>query len=182
MPDLPDDVVATAERLTRRAKHAVDETEAAAYRKDREERLAEHGYTARYREGDDTLILHPDEWLDDSGTVRMDAVDTADAVEISLSGPGDEEAYRETAAANARVVERVTNEHDEVHAANARALADFAENHYAKPVWELTEGEVEEFRVEYFVRNAWPSDDQRDALERSLEHVKNIADDVRTSD
>lgn len=182
MPDLPDDVVAAAERLTRHAKHAVDETEADAYREDRDARLADYDYTARYRESDDTLVLHPDGWLDDSGTVRMDAVNTDDAVEITLSGPGDADAYRETASANARVVERVREEHGDVHAANARALADFAENHYAKPVWGLTDAEVEEFRVEYFVRNAWPSDEQRDALERSLEHVKNIADDVRTSD
>lgn len=182
MPELPGDVVAKAERLTRHAREAVDEAEADAYREHRDELLAEHSYTARYREEDDTLVLHPEEWLDDTGTVRMDAVNTEDAVEITLSGPGDASAYRETARENAAVVDAVAEAYGDVHAANARALADFAENHYAKPIADLTSSEIEEFVEEYFERNAWPSEEQREALAQSLEYAVEMADDVRTSD
>ncbi|GGL72107.1 DUF7108 family protein [Halocalculus aciditolerans] len=187
MPELPEDTVEEVERLTRLARDAVDDAAADAYRAERDELLDEHGYTARHREADDTLVLHPKEWLDDAGTVRMDAVDTEEAVELSLSGPGDAAAYRETAEQNAAIVDAVAEKHGETHAANVRTLADFAENHYAKPIGDLASEEVEEFAEEYFPRNAWPTDEQRELLEQSLEYALKEAetvgsDDVRTSD
>jgi len=171
MTDLPREVVDAAERLTRLARRAVDDAEAAAYERDRDERLDEYGYTARVRDADDTLVLHPAEWLED-GTVRMDRIaDTDRAVEVPLSGSGDAEDWDAVETHNAAVVERVAERAGEVHAANARAFADFMGNHYARRVETATVDELREFLTEYYPRNAWPSDEQRDTIEKSLEHV-----------
>jgi len=171
MTDLPREVVEAAERLTRLARRAVDESEAAAYERDRDERLDEYGFTARIRESDDTLVCHPAEWLD-GDTVRMDQIEDTDrAVEVPLSGSGDAEAWDAVEAHNAELVERVAERADEVHAANARAFADFMGNHYARRMETATSEELQEFLTEYYPRNAWPSDEQRDAIEKSLERL-----------
>ncbi|QLG63954.1 rnhA operon protein [Halorarum salinum] len=169
--ELPADLIEEAERLTRLARKAVDEEEAAAYRSDRERRLAEHDFTARVREGDDTLVLHPEEWLED-GLARVDRIeDTSRAIERPLSGPGDPDDWQAVEEYNASLVERVTAEHGETHGANARAFADFMGNHYAKRMDEATDEEVAEFLAEYFPRNAWPTDEQRDLAESSVGFV-----------
>ena len=175
--ELPEPTVDAAERLTRLAREVVDEAEADAYRKDRAERLAEHGFTARVREDDDTLVCYPDEWIDD-GTVQIDRIDDTDrAVEVSLSGPGDPDDWSEIENHNAALVEQVAADHDETHAANARAFADFMGNHYARPMDSADADEVQEFLDEYFPRNAWPSEEQRDAVRASLRHVFEAADE-----
>ncbi|QLC33747.1 rnhA operon protein [Halarchaeum sp. CBA1220] len=173
MPDLPDDTVAEAERLTRLARRASDEDEASVYREERAALLGEHGYVAREREDDGhvTLVCYPEAWLDDSGTIRMDAVDPTDAVERPLGGPGDPEYWDDVAEHNREIARRVHEAHGSVHGETATALAAFASNHYAKAVEELTAEELAEFREDYFVRNAWPSADQRDALTESLRYA-----------
>ena len=174
---LPEAVADEAERLTRLAREAVDDEEAAAYRADRAARLDEHDFTARVRESDDTLVLHPEEWLEDD-VVRVDRIeDTGRAVERSLSGPGDPDDWHAVEAHNAEVVERVGEEHGEPHRANARAFADFMGNHYAKHVDDATADEVAEFLEEYFPRNAWPSEEQWDAVEASIRLVFEPVDD-----
>ncbi|WP_246310147.1 DUF7108 family protein [Halorarum halophilum] len=179
--ELPERVVDEAERLTRLAREAVGEAEAEAYREDRSERLAEHEFTARVREPDDTLVLHPEEWLED-GVVRIERIeDTSRAVERTLSGPEDPDDWAAVEAHNAAVVERVAAEHGEPHRANARAFADFMGNHYAKRVEDATADEVAEFLEEYFPRNAWPSEEQRDAVTASVRLVTESADDFPPS-
>jgi len=175
--ELPKQTVDAAERLTRLAREAVDESEAEAYREDRAERLADHGFTARVREDDDTLVCHPDEWIE-GGTVQIDRIDDTDrAVEVSLSGAGDPDDWSEVEEHNAELVERIAEEHDEVHAANARAFADFMGNHYARPMDAADADEVQEFLDEYFPRNTWPSEEQRDAVQASLRYVFDAADE-----
>jgi len=176
--ELPKDVVQRAERLTRLAREAVDESEATAYREDRTELLAEHEFTARVREDDagETLVLHPDEWTED-GTIRTERIeDTGRAVELSLSGPGDPDEWDTVAEFNDAVVEAVREEHGAVHGATARNLADFMGNHYAKPIAEATPDELAEFREEYFVRNAWPTEEQQSALEESVRLTVEVAE------
>jgi hypothetical protein len=73
----------------------------------------------------------------------------------------------------------VAGEHGAVHGANARALADFASNHYAKPIEDLTGGERAEFLEEYFPRNAFPTDDQKAVVEES---VRLVFEDVSGTD
>jgi hypothetical protein len=176
MSDLPREVVDAAERLTRLARRAVDDAEAAAYERDRDERLDEYGFTARIREADDTLVLHPAEWLEGE-TARMDRIEDTDrAVEIPLSGSGDPEQWDEVEAHNAEVVEAVAERAGEVHAANARAFADFMGNHYARRVETAMADELQEFLTEYYPRNAWPSDEQRDVVVQSLEHVFTVTE------
>lgn len=171
---LPDDAVREAERLTRLAREATDPNEAAAHRERRDALLADHGYVARVRSDDtaDVLVLHPGDWLDDSGTVRLDRVDDVDrGREVPLSGPGDTDDWAATEAHNRAVAERVEAAHGEVHGRTAHAFADFASNHYAKRVEAATPGEVREFVEEYFPRNGWPTDEQLELVEETVELV-----------
>jgi len=193
--DPPEDVIDEAERLTRRAREAVDEAEADAARREREALLAEYGFTARVREdggeGDDgqraseaasdrsprgaTLVVHPDDWLVD-GTVQVERIDDVDrAVERPLEAPGEGDDWERVDEYNRALVERVADAHGEVHARNAAAFADFMSNHYAKPVGAATERMREEFLTDYFPRNAWPDDDQRAVVEESVELVVSMA-------
>ncbi|HKL30721.1 MAG TPA: rnhA operon protein [Natrialbaceae archaeon] len=174
MTDLPDEAIATAERLTRLARRAVDENERDAYLERRAAMLGDHGYVARVREDDlgETLVLYPGDWVDAEGTVRTDRIEDVDrAVEVSLSGPGDPDEWDATDAHNRQIAAVVREDHGDVHGDNAEAFADFMSNHYAKRVEATTPEEIEEFLAEYFPRNAWPSDDQRSVIETSLEYV-----------
>jgi hypothetical protein len=174
---LPADVIEEAERLTRRAREAVDENEAAAYRERRDELVAAHDYRTRIREDDnDVLVLYPDEWLDD-GTVQLEAVEDLDrGIERPLEGAGDADSWQSVEDHNRVLAEEVEAEYGEVHGANAHALADFMSNHYAKHIEQATGEEIAEFCEEYFPRNAWPSDDQQRALDTTIEHVFECTD------
>jgi len=179
-PDtLPTEVVDEAERLTRLAREASVEDERDAYLDHRADLLAAHDYTARIREDDtgDVLVLHPVQWVDD-GTIRTDRIEDVDrGIEVSLSGPGASDDWAEIDAYNRAIVENVREEHGETHAANAAALADFAGNHYAKPLTELAGAELREFVEDYFRRNAWPTDEQRDVVKKSVELAFDVADE-----
>ncbi|WP_224332482.1 DUF7108 domain-containing protein [Haloprofundus halobius] len=172
MAELPEDVQTTAERLTRLARDAVDPNEAEAYRERRDASLADHGYTARYREADDTLVLYPAEWIDDDGTVALDRIDDTDrAVERSLSGTGKEDEWEAVEKHNASLVAAVESSSGSDHAANARAFADFMSNHYVRRVETAGVPEIREFLTEYYPRNSWPTEAQKTAVRESLERL-----------
>jgi hypothetical protein len=200
---LPEAVADEAERLTRLARDAetregpesesTSETdvasapeggrEAAAARDERDELLAEHGYTARERVDEGTrrgseetgggtrgvtLVCYPEEWIDD-GTIRFDLIeDTARAVERPLDVPASEADWESVDAHNRRIAEQVGETHGPVHGANATAFAAFMSNHYARPIESATDRMREEFLTEYFPRNAWPTDEQRSLVEESV--------------
>ena len=171
---LPDGVVDEAERLTRLAREAIDEDEAAAYREARAALLADHDYTARIREEDDTLVVHPAEWMED-GTVYPERIDDLDrGIERSLSGAGDPDDWEAVREHNEAIVETVETEYNSTHAANAEALAEFMNNHYAKPIEQATEAELTEFLEEYYPRNVWPTDDQKAVVEESVAVVEDV--------
>jgi hypothetical protein len=176
--ELPAEIIDEAERLTRLAREVVDENEAATYRDAREQLLADTEFTARVREDDrDTLVLYPGEWVVD-GNVDPDRIDDIDrGVERPLEGPGSAEDWDVVDDYNRTIAERVADEHSSPHGENAHALADFASNHYAKPVDDLTHEERELFLSEYFVRNAFPSDDQKAVVEESVQVTLEIADE-----
>jgi len=172
---LPDAVTDTAERLTRLARQATVDSEREAYRADRDEALAAHDYTARVREEDDTLVLYPDEWID-GDTVQLDRIDDTDrAVEIPLSGGGDD-TWAAVEADNAALVDAVGEAHGPIHEANARAFADFIGNHYCRRVETATADHLAEFREEYYPRNVWADADQQAAIEDSLGYLFAAAD------
>ena len=174
--ELPEAVVDEIERLTRLARRASDDDEAALYRRERDRLLQEYGYSPRYRETDDTLVCYPNEWVED-GTAQLDRIEDPDrASEISLSGPGNPDRYDQVESHNAEIVEAVADQYGPVHGANARAFADFMGNHYVKQVERATADEIAEFKSEYFPRNAWPSDEQRDRIDQSLAYVFDAAD------
>jgi|GEM_PF-1004597 len=173
-PELPEEAIEEAERLTRLARRVGDEAEAAAYRERRTDLLAEHDYAALVRdeEGSDVLVCHPVEWLDESDAVDPAAIDAVDrAVEVPLEGADDPTAWDRIADRNEALATEVRSTHGDVHGANADALAAFASDHHAKPVAALTGEELRVFREEYYVRNVWPTDEQAAALERSIELV-----------
>ena len=177
MAELPDDLLAEVETLTRRARRAVDDGEEAAYRQRRDDLLGEHEFTARVREEDarDVLVCHPTEWLED-GVVRTDRIEDLDrAAEIPLSGPGDPEEWDAVDEHNRDVVAAVRDVHGDVHGDNAAAFADFMSNHYAKPMERATPEEVAEFVDDYYVRNVWPTDEQAAVVEESVERALDVA-------
>lgn len=172
---LPEPVAEEAERLTRLARDAVDPGEATAARDTRESLLGDHDYLARERD-DDVLVLHPAEWVDDEGSVRVELVDDTDrAVEIPLEAPNDDADWDAVDAHNRAIVATVRERHGDVHGANAAAFADFMGNHYLKPMEEATERMRAEFLAEYFPRNAWPDDEQRSLVEESVERTMAVA-------
>ncbi|MFC6826417.1 DUF7108 family protein [Halopelagius fulvigenes] len=168
--ELPGEAVEEVERLTRLARSAVDENEAAAYEDRRETILAQFGFDARVREEDETLVLYPSEWLED-GVVQLDRIDDVDrGIERPLgTDAGDEGEFDAVESHNSSVVDAVEEAHGPVHAANARAFADFMSNHYVRRVESASRKEIREFLDEYYLRNAWPSEDQSSVVAESLE-------------
>lgn len=170
---IPDDVATEAERLTRLARETIDENEAAAHERRRAAVLAEHGYTARVREAGASaiLVLHPREWVED-GVIRPERIDDIErGIEIPLEGPATDADWEAVEEHNRALAERIAEEHGEVHGRTAHAFADFMGNHYVKRMDEATEREREEFRADYFVRNAWPTAEQKAKLDESLSLV-----------
>jgi hypothetical protein len=176
MPELPDDVVSEARRLARLARDASEDAAADAYRDRLDDLLAEHDRVARVRDADATLVCYPADWLDDGTVHPTDVEDPDRAVEVSLAGGGEQGDYEDAAERNAELIERVADEYGDVHAENAAAFAAFMNNHYARPMDTATDAERAEFREEFFPRNAWPSDEQRAALDESLDAVEAVTD------
>ncbi|SEK39430.1 DUF7108 family protein [Haloferax larsenii] len=168
--DIPEDVQQEAERLTRLARDAVDPDERETYQSARDELVEPYGFTARVREEDDVLVLHPESWVDDEGLVHPDQIDDVDrGIERPLRGTGEDHEWSAVESHNAELVESVAEEHSPVHAANARAFADFLGNHYVRRIETAGAPEVREFVEEYYPRNAWPTDEQRSLLPESLQ-------------
>ena len=178
MPEeLPAEVIETAANLARASRAAGTPERITALEEQREALLDQYGYTSRIREDDDgvTLVCYPDDWVSD-GTVDVAGIEDTDAaVELRIAGAGDPDDWQDVADRNRRVAEQVADEHGPVHGANARAFAEFMNNHRAREVATATEEYRTEFREEYFVRNVWPSEAQEAAIEESLELLLQIA-------
>ena len=177
--EVPPDVIEEVERLTRLAREAVDENEAAAYRAERDDLVSAHDFEARVRDDEsrDTLVLYPAEWIDEDGLVRRERIEDVDrGIERPLDGPGAGDDWAEIEAYNSEIVERVDDEYGDPHAANARAFADFMGNHYARPLDDATDDEIVEFLDEYYPRNVWPSDEQRAVVTESVELALELAE------
>jgi hypothetical protein len=173
MSDLPATVVDRAEYLTRRARETRDEAAADRARTEREDMLAEHGYAARLREEENraVLVCYPAEWLEE-GTAALARIDDTDrAIERPLSGPTDAD-WEDVAARNDEIVETVRAEYGDVHAANARALAEYAGNHHATTIGRLTDEQLDHFREEYYPRNVWPAEEEAAVLPESITAVE----------
>ncbi|OVE83255.1 DUF7108 family protein [Natronolimnobius baerhuensis] len=177
--ELPDDIVEDAERLTHLEREAHDPDEATAYADHREDLLEEHDFTSRIRDddGDDVLVLHPEEWHDAAeGVIRTDRIDDISrAVEIQLEGAEDPDDWDAVETHNRDLAERVRESDGDVHGDNAETFVDFVSNHYAKQIESVTGEELTEFRTEYFVRNAWPSERQRAVIDDSIRLVYETA-------
>jgi len=175
--ELPPGVPEEAERLTRRAREAVDDAERTGALRARDRLLADHGFTARIRSEDRAvLVLYPTEWVTD-GTVQPERIDDLDrGIERPLSGAGEDD-WASVDAHNRTLARDVERLHGEAHGANAQALADFAGNHYGKRIERLTGAELGLFLEEYYTRNVWPTDDQKAVVEESVRRVFEQADE-----
>jgi hypothetical protein len=121
--------------------------------------------------------LYPEEWLDETGMARIAEIeDTGRAVERQLEGPGNPDDWDAVATHNEEIASAVREEYGDVHGDNAEAFATFLSNHYAKQIESVTPEELEEFRTDYFVRNVWPTDEQRSVIDQSLEKIFAVAD------
>jgi hypothetical protein len=170
--ELPDDVVERAVALTRRARSTVDDNERRAYLTDRDGLLAEHGFTARVRDEDRAvLVMYPEEWVEE-GTVHPERVENIDrGVERPLEGVGEPDDWETVDTHNRGLADAVADEHGPDHGANASALAEYMSNHYSKPIESATREEVELFLEEYYLRNVWPTDDQKAVVRESVRLV-----------
>lgn len=174
---LPNNVLTAVSALARKERDADDEQRAQRFHQRRDTLLAEHGYSSRIREDDAgvTLVCYPRAWVS-GGAVDRDRIDDLEAaVEVPIEGAGDPDDWDEIAAANRDIAEAVAAEHGPVHGANARAFAAFMSNHRARNVATATDQDRTEFREEYYVRNVWPTADERAVVDRSLELVQEIA-------
>jgi len=178
VPDVPADTVDEAERLTRLARRTEDEAAAAFYRERRDELVTDHDYVPRLREEDDTLVLYPDEWMDDGRSSSTGSRPPTGPSRCRCRGPGDAGRYREIAAYNDAVADAVADAHDAVHADTARSFAAFMSNHYVRAVDDATADMRAEFREEYFPRNGWPTDEQLAVVDESLDAIESVAADV----
>jgi hypothetical protein len=153
-----------AARLSRVALSGDDVTREDA-RTERDELAAEHGYEARVRE-DRVLVLHPAGWLDEDGVVDMDAFDADEAYEVPLDGEG----YEEARDSNDALLDGFEEMEDtgEADVFNARAFAEFCENHHATAVKNVGEEHVREFIDDYYVRNVWAPEEAEERVEESL--------------
>lgn len=152
------DWVEEAARLTRVALSGDDEA-----RERRDEIAAERGYRAWERE-DGTLVIHPADWLDEDGVIDMEAFDADEAYEVPLEGGG----YEEAREANEALLDVFEEDASEPDVFNARAFAEFCENHHATAVENASEKHVREFKEEYYVRNVWASEEAEKRIKESL--------------
>ena len=165
---LPESVLEDVERLTRLARASRTDRERHAYRERRESLLDAHGYRARVRNEDETLVCYPTDWIED-GTVQVDRIDDrSSAIEIPLAEAADPDDWEAVDAENRAVVAAVEEANGAEHAANAKAFADFMSNHRARPIASATAADVETFLGDYYVRNAWPSPEERAIVTDSL--------------
>lgn len=172
--NLPNEVVNQVVCLTLNARES-DEAED-GYIRERDNILERHGYTARIRGEDNTLVLYPLDWIDDGGEVDFDQIqDTSKAIEESLSGVNEGADWEDIEEMNSEIVSAVREEYGDTHAENVRAFADYMGNHFLKVVTEATQEEKEKFKQDYYIRNVWSDESQESVLEESLDL---ISDDI----
>ncbi|MFB6114034.1 MAG: rnhA operon protein [Halodesulfurarchaeum sp.] len=178
MTHLPDDVRDAALELTRTARRVEDADRQMRLLARRDRLLDDHGFLAHLRDGPKrtVLVCYPTSWQDEEGVVDPDRVDDPDqAVELPLYGRETGEDYTDAEEYNRELVRTVEEQYGSPHAETAAAFADFMSNHHATRIDEATAAHVEEFETDYFPRNAWPSEEQRRALQESLEYVFDVA-------
>lgn len=176
--DVPEEVVQEITRLTRFMRRVVDDAERGAYRERRSELLEDYGLTARIREDDtgDVLVCYPEEWVDEDGTVRTERIEDLDrGIERPLSGPGNPDDWEAIAEHNRELATAVRRIHGDVHGDNADALAAYMNNHCAKRIETATGEDLRRFRETFFVRNCWPSDEQREVIDNSIAKTLDVA-------
>jgi hypothetical protein len=176
MPELPQSTFEAARAMTRVLRRDTH-PDTVAIRERRETLLARHGYTARVREDESgpVLVCYPEAWVED-GTFQPEELEsTENAVEGRLSRAPHGDGWAGIASHNRELADRVAERFGEPHGETAAAFGTYMANHHESPVEGATATEIEDFRHEYFPRNAWPSAAQREAVATSLRHLFAVA-------
>jgi len=174
--ELPERVVSEVERLTRLAREAVDDAEREAYLTERAAILEEENFRARVREDNrPVLVCYPAEWVED-GTVDVEHVEDTDrAIERPLDGETTGADWATVHERNEAIAERVAAEHGPDHGENVRIFGAYMSNHHEKSLTDATESEVRQFLTDFYPRNAWPTDHQKEIVEASIRRAFDCA-------
>ena len=167
---LPEVVCERVLKLTRRARRARSESDRQAALATRDRLLEEHGYYARLREDDagPVLVCYPQAWRE-GGTVDPDAIESLDAaVELPLTGSDTDASWEIVESINREIADHVAETYGPVHGATAAAFARYLSSHHSMEITDATVAQIEEFRAEFFPRNAWPEPEQWAVINRSL--------------
>lgn len=176
MSEIPEGVLDDVVSLSQKAIQAVDQQEISAYQQRRDDLLAPFGYTCRIRTDNDgeVLVCYPKEWLD-GDTINIDKMDDlTQAIERPIFDSPSERNFSEIEQHNRAIASGIAKDHGPIHGTTASAFADFMSNHYKQRIEEATVTEFEEFRTEYFPRNAWPSDVQKRVLDETIQLLKTV--------
>lgn len=173
-----DDIVKRIWELTRRLDGAVDEQTKETIKQQRTRLLESASLQARVRSDPDgeVLVLYPEDWIEDDGTVDPDRItDPDEAIELPLDPEQQEDDWAEIHEHNRRVASAVTSRYGPVHGETARALATYLSNHHLRRIEAASEEELETFREDYFIRNSWPDEEQVSLVDRSIAITQQIA-------
>lgn len=176
MSEIPEKVLDEVVSLSQKAIQAVDQQEISAYQQRREELLASYDYTCRIRTDNDgeVLVCYPKEWMA-GDTINIDEMDDlSQAIERPVFDSPSEGSFSEIEQHNRTIASGIAEAHGPIHGATASAFADFMSNHYTQRIEDATVTEFEEFRTEYFPRNAWPSDMQKCVLDETIRLLKSV--------
>ena len=174
LTDTEDELIDRIVELSRQIISEVDQT-AIKSLEERRDRLLEHlPYRVYIRSDTDepVLVLYPESWIHD-GIVDPDRIDSIDeAIERPLSSTVTEDDWADIHRHNMSIAKEVADRFGPVHGANIQALASFLSNHYLTRIEDINSAQLREFRDEYFVRNAWPTVEQKVVLDRSIKIVE----------
>ncbi len=178
--DIDEEIACRVRDLTKELHESDDEATIEAVSEQRDRLLDRAGLSSRVRADDegDVLVLYPDAWLDEAGTIDISCIDDpSDAVELPLDPRSEEADWADVNEHNRAIAETVAHRHGPVHGATAKALGTYLANHHLRRIEAATETELQTFREDYFVRNTWPEDEQEASLERSIELTVEVAEE-----
>lgn len=180
MPSTTDSIDETVDRivsLTRAIRDAEDQAEQAHHERRRAKLLEAIDRRLHVREDDDGawVILYPAAWMDD-GTVDPDSIDDRTrAIERPVDPAAIERSFEVVDRHNRRVASAVERRFGPTHGETVDALATYLSNHHLTRIGDATPEQLQTFRRDYFIRNAWPTGEQRALVDRSIEYARVVA-------
>ena len=170
--ELDEQTATRLRELTNTLREAPDRTESITARRD--QILDRLGACSRVREDPDgaVLVIYPASWIDADGTVDPAYISDPDrAVELPLETATREDDWESIHDHNLALASAVRRRRGPVHGATAEAFATYLSNHHLLRIEEASTTVLQTFTDEYFIRNAWPDQEQLALLDRSMEFI-----------